>query len=593
MSHEIKITSARHPNWLNDWTEFDKWALCYKGGSEFVDRYLKKFDTREDANDFATRKQLTPIPTYAKAAINTIRQAIFQRMTDIVRVGGSEAYQRAVTGENGGVDRRGSTMNHFLGQQPLVDLLVYGKVGVWVDMPVVNGKTLAEVGGKRPYIYAYSPIDILNWDRTYATDTAEFKSILLRDSVMQYNQAYWMPTSTVDRYRHVYIDDNTGLVNVQFYDSNSLPINQDGEPGGGPIELQLTRIPFVMMELGDSLMRDIADDQIALLNLCSSDVNYALKSNFPFYVEQTDGREIGKHMKRVNTDGTASEGGQGAADERIKVGVTHGRYYAKDTNQPAFIAPPSEPLMSSLKLQQTLEDGIRKKLNLALTNLGTRVSGAARQADNEGLEAGLSFIGLVLEGGERQIADFWAAYEERVVSRRKIAVVKYPDTYSLRTDADRVEQARNLTELMFAVPGRTVKKEIAKSVTTALFGGKLKFDVLQQIYEEIDNAEYTTSNPDIIIKSKEAGLVGEQTASKALGFNDDEYLTAREDHVDRVARIAEAQSAVAIANAGAMGARGVADLDGEPARSGPEEKEASRQTDSEDTANPRVRGEGR
>ena len=33
--------------------------------------------------------------------------------------------------------------------------------------------------------------------------------------------------------------------------------------------------------------------------------------------------------------------------------------------------------------------------------------------DNQGLEAGLSYIGLVLEAAERQIAEFWAAYEER------------------------------------------------------------------------------------------------------------------------------------------------------------------------------------
>jgi hypothetical protein len=37
-------------------------------------------------------------------------------------------------------------------------------------------------------------------------------------------------------------------------------------------------------------MEDIADYQIALMNLESSDINYMLKSNFPFYVEQYDPR---------------------------------------------------------------------------------------------------------------------------------------------------------------------------------------------------------------------------------------------------------------------------------------------------------------
>ena len=34
--------------------------------------------------------------------------------------------------------------------------------------------------------------------------------------------------------------------------------------------------------------------------------------------------------------------------------------------------------------------------------------------DNQGLEAGLSYIGLVLESAERRIAEFWAAYEDEL-----------------------------------------------------------------------------------------------------------------------------------------------------------------------------------
>jgi hypothetical protein len=75
--------------------------------------------------------------------------------------------------------------------------------------------------------------------------------------------------------------------------------------------------------------------------------------------------------------------------------------------------------------------------------------------DNQGLEAGLSYIGLVLEAAERQIAEFWAAYEEREsVSKREVATIKYPDRYSLKTDADRITEAQNLVKLMYAVPGQ-------------------------------------------------------------------------------------------------------------------------------------------
>ena len=84
----------------------------------------------------------------------------------------------------------------------------------------------------------------------------------------------------------------------------------------------------------------------ALLNLGSSDVSYALNSNFPFYTEQTDGRAGGASLKPIESEnGTASAGGKPSAGNRdIKVGVTKGRLYPLKAERPGYIAPPSEPL---------------------------------------------------------------------------------------------------------------------------------------------------------------------------------------------------------------------------------------------------------
>jgi hypothetical protein len=211
--------------------------------------------------------------------------------------------------------------------------------------------------------------------------------------------------------------------------------------------------------------------------------------------------------------------------------------------------------------------------------------------DNQGLEAGLSYIGLVLEAAERRIADFWAAYEDRIETRRNVATIKYPDRYSLKTDLDRIEEADKLSDLMYSIPGKTIKRELSKVVATTLLAGKVKVDTLRTIHKEIDDANYTTSDPDVIIKAKEAGLVGEQTASTALGFDEDEYLTAREDHIARAKRVAEAQG---LANAGGdPAARGIDDLSADPANAGKDEKELSRNTDLKDTTEVPIRGEGK
>ena len=90
-------------------------------------------------------------------------------------------------------------------------------------------------------------------------------------------------------------------------------------------------------------------------------------------------------------------------------------------DRPEFISPSSEPLVASLKLQEKLEDDIRKLVNLAVANkTGRSISAEAKDMDNQGLEAGLSFIGLILENSERKIAEHWASYEEKNPIRRQV-----------------------------------------------------------------------------------------------------------------------------------------------------------------------------
>ena len=586
-----RIIDSRHPSYLGGQIDWAKWRLTYSSGEEFRDSYLERFTTREDNADFVTRKNITPIPAFAKAAINDIRNAIFQRMRDITRRGGSQAYQNSVAGLDLGVDRRGSTMNAFFGVKVLTELLVMGRVGVYVDAPAISAPlTLADAGGVRPYLYKYDIEDILSWSCGKAEEPSEFQSVLLRDTVMQYDQEYLLPTRSVSRYRRLWIDLETGRVNLQFYDTDGNQVDRDGNPAGA-YQLELTRIPFVMLDLGDSMIKDVCQQQIALLNLGSSDVNYALRSNFPFYVEQKDMRAVGAHLKpAANADGTASTGGQGAADTDIKVGATHGRAYDKGMNPPTFINPSAEPLRASLELQDRIKRDIRELVNLAVSSLAVRASAESKQMDNQGLEAGLSYIGLVMESAERQIAEHWAAYEERSETRREVATIKYPDRYSLKTDSDRVKEAQDLVKVMSAVPGRKIKRELAKSVVLALLGGKISVADIQQINEEIDNAHFTTSDPQTIIQAAGAGLVGQQTASVALGFDDDEFERAREDHLLRLERIAETQG---VTKGGSdPAARGLRDLSAN-ANAGKDEKAASRNTDLQPTTASRVRGAGK
>ena len=585
MSHKKdtpRIIDTRHPNFLVTGLEWEKLRLTYRGGQDFRDRYLKKFTKREEKLDFEARRDITPIPAFAKATLNEIRNSIFQRMWDVSRLGGSERYQQAINGIEGGVDNRGNTMTSFLGTQVLEELLVMGRVGIYVDNDNVTGGTLASTENNSPYVYRYQLEDILNWRQSDPRKPSEFQSVLLRDTQTQYDPLNMLPVAEFKRFRQLWIDEG-GKVNLQFFNEENQKVNRDGEPAGPQI-LDIDRIPFVMLDIGQSLLKDVADYQIALLNLGSSDIAYCLHANFPFYVEQGDPRAGSNHLKSgVDEDGTASTGGQGAADEQVRVGTVHGRRYAEGTERPGFIHPSGEPLEMSMKKQEVLQQDIRKLVNLAISTLATRASAESKSMDNAGLESGLSFIGLVLEAGERLIADYWAQYE----SGEKPALIQYPQRWNLETDESRIKKADDLLELMAKIPGHTAKRELNKSIITILLSGKVPLDRIAEIHKEIDDAAYTTSDPKTILDAQKAGLVGDKTASVALGFDDDEHIQADKDHTERIARIKEAQS-----SDDNLAARGVADLD-ENTGSGSEEREEQRDKTLDENTSDTVRGKAK
>lgn len=594
-----RYIDVRHPAYISDMMYWDKWRECYEGGPDYVIQNLRRFSERETPEDFEVRKFFTPIPSYASAAINDIRNAIFQRLRDVTRRDGSNSYMRASAGEIGGVDNKGASMQHFIGITVLTELLVMGRCGVYVDMPRLNGNTLADVGDARPYVYHYPVEDILSWSAIKPEQPGEFQAVLLRDRGVDFNThimpGVQMPSGTFTRYRFMWLDPDTGFVKMRMYNDDQVQVTYDGTPTGEDVTLGLRRIPFTMVNINGSLLKNVYKHQVALLNLGSSDVAYALKSNFPFYTEQTDLRANGSHLKEyVEDDGTTSTTDNNNPGVEARIGSTHGRMYNMGADRPDFIHPSPEPLMASIKLQEKLEDDIRKLVNLEVQNkMGAKVTSAeAMKMSDQGLEAGLSFIGLVLESAERAIATFWAAYENSNPSQQQIATIKYPDRYSLKDDVDRIAEAKSLADLMYSVPGQTVKRELAKNIVTALLAGRVNVDRIDDIFKEIDAAKYTTSDPDTIIKAHEEGLVGDQAASMALGFDKDEYLTAREDHEERAKRILEAQTEAKMGEGEKPGARGVGDLSADPKEGSKERADATDTTLNADTKKP-VRGEGK
>jgi len=572
-----RIIDFRHPAYSRMGLFWQKWRFVYAGGDDFSEEFLEKYSTREDTHDFNTRRRLTPSPSFAKAAVNDIKNSIFQRMIDITRTGGSKEYQTAITGADNGVDNHGASMNSFIGRYVLPELLTMAKVGIYVDMPDDVGDTLLTSAGKRPYLYMYRAEQLLSW--TYRTDKAdEFASILVVDYVDDTETISNLPIGVWSRYRHIWIDDIDKKVHVQYYNEDSDYIDREGRPGYGEYILNIDFIPFVVMEMNDSLLSDVANHQIALLNLESSDVMYALKANIGFYVEEQDSTIVSDYLKKNNAsaDGTAANAGSGTKE--IEVGSMVGRAYGKGMHPPSFIHPSAEPLNASMAKQQQLKNDIRQLVNLAVANIKPKMASAESKAiDEHGLEAGLAYIGLELEHGERKLARYWALYEN---DKTNVATIKYPAKYALQSDADRRAAVENLEKIRDSVFSPTFRKAISKQIARLLLDGQVDNDTLEKIGKEIDDGIAIVADPQLTLNACEQGICSLEVAEKIFGYPKGTADQAVIDHVERLARIAKAQglSQVQTGRRGDMvtvdpnnpnsgdnaGARGVNDLSGTP-----------------------------
>lgn len=538
----LTIADIRHPDYIYNTTLWTEWRDTFRGGDHYLQRYLQKLSKSEDDDKFTTRKACTPIPAFAKAAVLDVRNSIFQRLEDVSRINGSKKYTSAIAGEGAGVDRNGTSMNSFIGIDVLTELLVMGRCGIYVDAPAIVPSTMAiEVAS--PYLYYYRIEDILSWTLDDAAEDGTFKAVWLRDfaiSNAQVISGIELPSGRQERRRLVWKGED-GIVRCRFYDLDlNIIYMPTSDPVTGDIVLGINVVPFILPDIGESLMTDISSYQKALLNLVSRDVNWALQSNTPFLTIQEELRTAGSHLKKSAE--SAEEGAQPAQNQKENVGGAVGRYYDLNTDRPGYIAPSPEPLLASIKLQEKLEDDIRKLINLAVANkIGSRTESAeAKKLSSQGLEAGLSFIGTVLQQAEQAIARYWAMYEN--TKNPQIATVAYPTRYILKGDQERLEEAKNLLDLIDRVPGNKAKKEIIKMVVNLLLQGKARSERIDSILVQIESAGYTTSAVKDILQDHKNGLVGDETASEARGYVKGEVKKAKKDRAERAAAILLAQT---------------------------------------------------
>ncbi len=542
----MMIDSIASPQYTYLYNEYEKYRKIKEGGRPFIHKYLRS-RTAEDPEGFTTRKSISYNPAFAKIEVNKIRNTIFQNFIaspDLVRIGGSSAMHQVFKGDLGGVDNHGSTFNSFIGREILPELLFMGKVGVFVDSP---REILTQNNHQHPYLYTYKAEKIIAWNESHT-------SVLLKDSIPKNHDDFNLMVSYETQYRHLKLT-NDG-VNVTIYDSAYNELET--------LILDLERLPFVIIELPESLLKEVADYQIALLNLASSDMFYSLMSNIPFYTEQYDPTGMDNIYKDAKSE---------IKEKEVKIGTTRGRRYPKLLDRPGFIHPSPDPLQASMEKQEQLKKEIKEIVNETLLNL----------TEDNTVEASLAYITAELERGERLIGNIWSDYESSTPY-----IVSYPKSFSTKTDEQRLNEAQAYKERLYDAASPEYAVEIKKIIAKILLEDRVSTSQLNAIYASIEDSGQITFDPDIIHKDVEYGLLSHSTAAKLRGYDTDEAKVANVEHAERLARIAFYQSEAGLQ---AAGARGVDDLSGNARQDSRDEKELSRSSDLDDSQSRKVRGE--
>lgn len=460
----LRIIDSRYPEYKTCLTDYKLWRDVYEGGRHFINEYLEPLSLSEDQESYVRRKRLAYNPAYASSAIKEVERAIVHRFADIIRHGGPESYQLAISGKSGGVDLQGSTMNHFLAHRVVSDLLVIGRIGIYVDMPVDPDS---------PYLYTYRAEDILNWTKD---EKGNYTALLLRDHYNKIDPKTGLSSGFSCRYRHLRLEDDR--VHVDFYDETGEVLT------GSSRELRLTKIPFVMIELESSLMKDIAQHQVALLNLASTDISFLMTSNTVIYLEQRDLANYNPYAKSKKESPEEVE--SGTTKNKIQIGGGTGRFYPVGVNPPSFISPPAEPTKVSMEKQHALVQEIRSIVHMTLKTMSATKSpesAESKRQDVTSLESGLSYIGGVLEQAEIQIQSLWTMYDQEKVNDSPH--ILYPDTWNLRTQIDMLAEAKDLVELGSQVRSKTLKVEIEKQIADLILGNTVSQETKNQIDAEL------------------------------------------------------------------------------------------------------------
>lgn len=474
---DIKQTHAYFPSLSRQW---DYLYRSYLGGREYRDgAYLRKYLNEDSGpgNQYILRLLNTPNYNYCKNTIDVYRSFLF-RVPPTRRLG-SAIDDPQIEAFIEDADKECRTLDAFM--RTLSDRLqIFGSMWIAVDRPDYQAaSTLEEIQlGIRPYVTAFNPTRVLDWQYEYAFDGSSHLSMI---KVIEES------TPTMDILK-IWTKDTVTKVVVEkaklAATNNRDPLALGADPNSQTnysriiseetIPNPLGMIPFInvitepglVKGTGVSYLNDVADITRSIYNKLSN-------------LEQTI--RISGHPTLVKTVDTEAAAGAGAI-------ITMPDNLMGDL-KPYLLQPSSssiDGILSAINADIKTIDEITH-LGAVRATQGSPMSGVALQTEFQMLNSKLSDIATILEEAEENIWDLF--FQWQGMEWPEDFEVIYEKSFDLRDKHADLELYRKGLEIL---KGRNlidfeykILEQIAQLVLTS-------DEDIQEVLNEIDNAEFQT-----------------------------------------------------------------------------------------------------
>lgn len=515
-----------NPDLISQHSKYQQYRLCYAGGEEYIRTNLHRINSRETIPDYNLRLQLAYSPNVARRELLRLQDALTRSVDAVQRVAPPQyhAFMEDVTCTGVGI-------SSFIKDTIIPELLQVAGAYVFFDRIGSSDKCVLS-------LIKRESIQNMRFD----SETGELTGVTFRAQKAIYDEETNFPKGTKE-------------VMMLLWKNPEGYVNLVSDVGGKQETVtvyDVPSIPFVWAELPKCLLEDVIKNDVAILNLAASDLTYALNSNFAFFTEQVNSTDAVANGTVTSFEETPTGEYMEKTSPIVDIGVAHGRRYAQGLDRPGFINPSPDPLRVSMEKQSAIAAEIKELILRNLADFDTN-----READG-----GLSCIAAKLAEFETKLLNVWNMFFQKNISD---CFIQYPSGYTLLSTKEIQELVDGNTEQLKNTCSITMKKTLLKQNAELLLRSRVNDGTLTEVYKEIDAAEVIILDPNLIIKQHTEGIVGDVTATKLSGYSEDEAKRAQEDHMERLRRIALAQSpgnTEAILN----GARGIDDM--EPGQGG-------------------------